>query len=135
MAYTGPMPMSTEETEGFWAAAKKKVFTLHRCGKCGTSYWPASACRKCKNDPFLANMTWEKASGKGKIFSFIVVRRAFHPAFPPPYVYALVKLDEGPLFPCAVEVAPEKAKVGMPVEVRWTELSPEWNVPKFFPAA
>ena len=135
MTYTGPLPSSTEETEGFWKAAKQKVFTLHRCNKCKTSYWPASACRKCQNDPFFTNMTWEKASGKGKIFSFIVVRRPFHPSFPPPYVYALIKLDEGPLFPCAVDVDPEKATVGMPVEVQFVELSPEWNVPRFRPAA
>ncbi len=134
MAYNGPLPMYTEEAEGFWAAAKNKVLALHRCASCGTWYWPASACRKCRNEPFMAKMKWEKASGKGKIFSYVVCRRPFHPAFPPPFVYALVKLDEGPLMPCGVDVAPEKARVGLPVEAYFVELNADWTIPRFRPA-
>lgn len=132
--YKGPLPSVTEESAGFFEAAKKRVFALHRCTTCGTFYWPASACRKCPNGPFMANMRWEPASGRGTIFSFVVGRRAFHPAFPPPFVYALIKLEEGPLMPCAVDVAPQQAKVGMPVKVEFVDLSPDFTVPHFRPA-
>src|ERR1700726_4305281 len=84
MTYSGPMPSVTEETEGFFAAAKQGIFALHRCTHCRTWYWPASACRHCHNEPFLANMRWEAASGRGELFSVVVPRRTFHPAFPAP---------------------------------------------------
>jgi uncharacterized OB-fold protein len=135
MTYNGPMPSVTEETAGFFAAAKQGVFALHRCAKCRAWYWPASACRRCDNEPFLANMHWEPASGKGEIFSVVIPRRTFHPAFPSPFVYALVKLQEGPLMPVGVDVEPEKARIGLPVEAYMVELSPEFSVPRFRPAA
>jgi uncharacterized OB-fold protein len=133
MSYTGPLPSPTEETQGFWDACRDEVFTLHRCAKCGACYFPASACTKCDNDPCLANMKWEKVSGKGKIFSFVVCRRMFHPSFPPPFVYGLIELDEGPLIPCGIDVDPEAAKNGMPVEVYFQTLNDEFKVPRFRP--
>jgi uncharacterized OB-fold protein len=135
MTYNGPLPSPTEETEGFFEAAKKGIFALHRCAHCRRFYWPASACRHCDNDPFLANMRWEAASGKGEIFSLVVPRRTFHPAFPAPFVYALIKLQEGPLMPCGVDVDPDDAYIGLPVEAHFVELSPEFTVPRFHPAA
>ena len=131
MAYAGPLPTPTEETEGFWQAAQQGVFTLHRCTTCGTWYWPASACRKHDNAPFLSNMRWEPASGRGTVFAHVIARRTFHPAFPAPFVYALIKLDEGPLFPCAIDIAPEQVRVGLPVRAEFVTLSPEFKVPRF----
>ena len=132
--YDGPLPSVTEETEGFWRAAREKVFALHRCTGCGAYYWPASACKTCRNEPFLANMKWEPASGKGEIFAHVVCQRTFHPAIPAPFVYGLVKLAEGPLMPCGIDVAPEQARVGLPVEAYFVELTPEFTVPWFRPA-
>lgn len=131
MTYNGPMPSVTEETEGFFEAAKKGIFALHRCRLCHTWYWPASGCRHCHNEPFLANMTWEPASGRGALFSYAIPRRTFHPAFPAPFVYGLVKLEEGPLIPCGIDVAPEDARVGLPLEAYFVALSPEYTVPRF----
>ena len=131
MTYNGPLPSVTEETEGFFEAARNGVFALHRCAHCRTWYWPASACRECPNEPFLANMRWEKASGRGTLFSVVIPRRTFHPAFPAPFVYALVKLDEGPLMPVGVDIPPETAKVGLPVEAYMVKLSEDFTVPRF----
>jgi uncharacterized OB-fold protein len=39
-------------------------------------------------------MTFEPVSGRGTVFSFIVVRQATVPGHEPPYVVALVTLDE-----------------------------------------
>ncbi len=133
MAYDGPMPSVTEETRGFFEAARRKVLALHRCGKCRRWYWPASACTACDNEPFLANMQWEEASGKAEIFAFIVARRTFHPQFQAPFVYGLVKTAEGPLIPCGIDVAPHEARVGLAVEAHFVELTPDYTVPRFRP--
>ncbi len=133
MAYDGPMPSVTEETRGFFEAARRKVLALHRCRKCRRWYWPASACTACDNEPFLANMQWEEASGKGEIFAFIVARRTFHPQFQAPFVYGLVKTAEGQLIPCGIDVAPHEARVGLAVEAHFVELTPDYTVPRFRP--
>ncbi|MDE3113937.1 MAG: OB-fold domain-containing protein, partial [Chloroflexota bacterium] len=48
--------------------------------------------------------------------------------------YALVELDEGPLFGTnIVGIDPHQIKVGMPVEVSYDDITPEWTLPKFKP--
>jgi uncharacterized OB-fold protein len=134
MAYAGPMPSPTEEMAGFWEAAGRGVLALHRCGTCGAWHWPASACRTCRNAPFMSNMSWQPASGKATLFSFVIPRRTFHPAFPAPFVYGMVRCAEGPLMPAPVDVVPEAAKIGMALDVHFTKLSAEFTVPRFRPA-
>jgi uncharacterized OB-fold protein len=40
--------------------------------------------------------TWERASGRGRVFSWTVTHRAVDPAFDPPYAIVVVETDEGP---------------------------------------
>jgi uncharacterized OB-fold protein len=134
MSYAGPMPSITEESEGFFEAARRGVLALHRCSLCGAWYWPASGCRNCRNGPFLSNMSWQPASGRATLFSYTIPRRTFHPAFPAPFVYGLVRTQEGPLIPCGIDVEPDNARIGMPLEVHFVSLSPEYVVPRFRPA-
>ena len=60
--------------------------------------------------------------GRGRVFSFVVYRRTYHPGMPAPYVVALVELDEGPrLISNIVGCEPEEVAIDMPVEVRFEE--------------
>jgi len=44
------------------------------------------------------SVDWKPASGKGTVYSWTIIERIMHPAFDkPPYVIALVRLDEGPI--------------------------------------
>jgi uncharacterized OB-fold protein len=61
---------------------------------------------------------------------------AFHPGFQDrlPYVYALVELDEGPLFGTnIVGCDPKDVYVGMPVEIAYEDITPEYTLPMFRP--
>lgn len=40
--------------------------------------------------------TWERVSGRGKVFTWTVTHRAVDPAFEPPYAVVIVELAEGP---------------------------------------
>lgn len=76
-------------------------------------------------------------SGRGRVHSFIVFHRVYHPAFAgeAPYVVALVELDEGPrLISNIIDVEPHRIRCGMHVVVKFEDLSPEISVPKFSPA-
>jgi uncharacterized OB-fold protein len=77
-------------------------------------------------------MEWAPASGRGRVFAFNIHRFAFSPAFADelPYVYALVELEEGPMYGTnVVDCAPEDVYVGMPVEVVYQDVEPETGAP------
>ena len=68
---------------------------MPRCDDC-KRYWfpPSLLCPRCNS----ANWTWTKTSGRGRVFSYVVYHRVYHPAFAQevPYAVAVVELDEGP---------------------------------------
>jgi uncharacterized OB-fold protein len=129
-----PKPNITESIRPFWDGVAEKKFLLMRCQTCSAWYWPAAYCRFHENKPFYGNMRWEEASGRGKVFAFNIHRRPMHPAFEVPYVYALIELDEGPMFGTnIVDCAPEDVKIGMPVEITFREFEETGVLPQFRP--
>ncbi len=136
MQYTKPTPSLDPEIAPFWEAIKKHEFKLMRCKKCGAWYFPAAYCRFHENEPLFGNMEWTNASGKGKVFAFNITHRVLHPTFADdiPYVFALIELDEGPMFGSnIIGCAPEAVKIGMPVEVVYEDVTDEFAIPKFKP--
>ena len=100
MSASYPKPAIDEDNKPFWDAVQNRRFVLMQCRECGTWYWPAAYCRNHANQPFYGSLEWREASGRGKVFSYNVHHRAFDPAFKSdlPYVYALIELEEGPMF-------------------------------------
>lgn len=136
--WTKPWPNIDLDSQLFWDGLREHRFMLFRCKTCGAWYWPKAFCRNHDNEPFMANLDWQEASGRGKIFAFNVHYWAFHPGFKDevPYAYALVELDEGPLISSTmVDVDPADVRVGMPVQVVYEDHPNEgFTIPKFKPA-
>ncbi len=131
-----PLPSLDQDIWPFWQGLKRHEFLLYRCKVCGDWYWPVACCRNHANEPFFGNMEWTKASGKGKVFAFNIHYRAMDPRFEDdiPFVYALIELDEGPMFGSnIIGCEPEKVKIGMPVEVVFEDITEEFTLPKFKP--
>jgi len=77
-----------------------------------------------------------RAGGTGTVYSFVVVRRAFHPAWEGdvPYVVAIVELEEGPhIMTNVTDVDPDLVAIGMPVQVWFEQASDGIALPKFRP--
>ncbi|MCZ7526401.1 MAG: OB-fold domain-containing protein [Acidimicrobiia bacterium] len=91
-----PLPDVTDErTAGFFEAAARGELAIPRCDGCGRLCWyPEADCPACGGDAF----TWAATSGRGRLYSWAVVRRPFLPAFEAmvPFVSALVALDDDP---------------------------------------
>lgn len=120
MAYSKPFPNIDYEIKPFWDGVREHKFLLFRCKTCGAWYWPAAYCRFHPNKPLMGEMEWQPASGRGKVFSFVIHYRALEPAFADdvPYVFALIELDEGPMFGTnIVECKPEEVRIGDAVEI------------------
>ncbi len=127
-----PLPVADQDTKPFWEYTRKHELRVQKCQGCGKLFYPVSTiCPHCLH----MGADWAKLSGKGTVYSFIIARRPYHPAIPVPYVVAIIALEEGiRMLSNVVECKPEDVKVGMPVEVVFEDLSPEFSLPKFKPA-
>jgi hypothetical protein len=75
-------------------------------------------------------------SGRGEVFSFTIMHRAYHPAFKTPYTLAVIELKEGvKVTSNVIDIEPSKVKCGMLVEAVFEKLSDEVTLPKFRPAS
>jgi uncharacterized protein len=129
------IPVPTVDTQAFWDGCLREELLLQRCGSCGAFRHPPSPiCPICLADA----ATWERASGRGTIYTYTIVHRAMGRGWEPmiPYVLAVVQLDEGVQFMTnIVNVEPENVRIGMPVEVTFAELDGTTKLPLFAPAA
>jgi len=74
-------------------------------------------------------------SGRGKVYSYTVVRRASSRAFADaPYVLAIIELAEGPRMTSNLVAPPEQVRVEMPVQVFFDDVTPDCTLVKFKPA-
>ena len=127
-----PRPGRSRDNDFFWEGVEARELRIQRCAGCGKlRHPPGPMCPSCHS------LEWDfvRASGRGRLFSYVV---AHHPPIPPfeyPNLIALVELEEGTrLVSNLVGVAPGKAAIGMPVEVTFTQVDPELVLPLFRPA-
>lgn len=126
-----PLPQIIPETKEFWEGCRGRELLIQRCRVCGTfRYYPRIMCPNCGS----WDTEWVKVSGKGKVYSWGVTYRAFHPGFAGdiPYASVIVELDEGVrLTTNIVDVTPEGLYIGMPVEVIFEDVTNEITLPMF----
>jgi hypothetical protein len=131
-AASAPLPEISERMKPFWAAAAERRLVLPRCPRCGTLHFPAvDICSRCLTD---APAEWIEASGRGVVFSFVVMHQVYHPAFTDQVPYAVVdiQLEEGPrMISRLVDVKLTDIHVGMPVQVTFVFMSDAIHVPMF----
>jgi uncharacterized OB-fold protein len=121
-----PLPDTTwEPTAEFWAGAARHELRIPHCERCGRACWyPRERCRYCDGTRF----TWRTMSGRGTLFSWVVVTHAFLPHFGDlvPFVPGLVALDEDPAVRVAtrvVDVDPDALDFELPLQVTFRPIS------------
>jgi uncharacterized OB-fold protein len=128
-----PLPVISEDTQPYWEGTRAGELRAQRCRACRHLRFPPSIlCPKCLGE----ETDWERLSGRGTIYTFIVIHRPVHPAFldDAPYNVAIVELDEGiRTHTNIVECANEDLHVGMPVEVVFEKINDNVTLPKFRP--
>lgn len=129
-----PSPAVSSVERPFWDATRDGKLILQKCVDCNKFiFYPRIYCPHCHS----AALTWEKASGKGKIYTYTVVNSNSHSAFlgDIPFVIAIIKLDEGvQMLSNVIGCRPEEVTCDMPVEVFFEKLNAEFTLPKFKPA-
>lgn len=126
-----PLPGVSDFNRAFWEGTKKHELRLQRCNSCGELWAPnGPVCPHC----FSEDYSWEALSGRGKIATWVVFHKLYHPAFRDdvPYNVAFVELDEGPrIISNIVGAANEALSLGAPVEVVFEDVNAEISLPKF----
>lgn len=132
---TKPVPRVSTWTAEFWKGCREGKLLIQRCRSCGKNiFYPRMCCIDC----FSEDLEWVESSGKGRVYSYTIVRNNAPSAFleDMPFVIAIVKLDEGvQMCTNIVGCAPEEVYCEMPVEVTFEKLNDEFTLPKFKPAA
>ncbi|RMF92537.1 MAG: Zn-ribbon domain-containing OB-fold protein [Nitrospinota bacterium] len=130
-----PKPI-TPEVKPFWDGLKEHKLMLPKCDDCGKPFfYPRILCPFCHS----RRISWIQASGKGKLHAFEIAYQSFNPEFkiPPPYILAMIELEEGPrLMSNLINIEPDPAVIrcDMPVEVVFEKLTDEITLPLFQPA-
>ena len=130
-----PVPYPSPETQPFWDGCKRHELTLPYCTKCAAFFfYPRQFCPKC----FSWEIEWRQASGRATLYTYAIQYRPQAPGFQPPYVTAIVQLEEGPRMMTnlvGIDPDPEQIRCDMPLEVVFEDISDEISLPKFRPAA
>jgi uncharacterized OB-fold protein len=128
-----PLPAISDFNRPFWEGTRLGEFRLQHCKGCGKVWAPnGPVCPHC----FSEDYRWEKMSGKGKIATWVVFHKLYHPSFARelPYNVAFVELDEGPrVIANVVGISNDELKIGMPVQAVFDKVNDEVTIPRFRP--
>lgn len=124
-----PSPQPTQLSRPFWDACRDERLVVQRCSSCQQCFFiPSAFCPACLSTAY----EWIESAGLGRIVTFTVVWRPPTPAFDPPYVVAIVHLDEGyDMFSNVVGTAPDQVTIGDRVRVRFSAASADVTLPFF----
>ena len=130
-----PLPQPTLASAEFWSAGADGVLRVLRCADCGAyTHPPLPRCRSCRGD----RVTMSPVSGRGVVAGFTVNHQQWLADFPPPYVIAVVALEEDDGVRLTTNIVgcpqtPEALVLDMPVEVTFHTFG-EIALPLFQPA-
>jgi uncharacterized OB-fold protein len=129
-----PVPVVRRTDAAFWRGGGTGALLITRCQACRT--WlhpPTPACRHCLSTAVEP----EPVSGRGRVRTFTVNHQPWFPALPPPYVIAIVELDEQPglqFLTRLVGCSPDDVHTGLRVRVSF-EPHGDVFLPLFTPAS
>ncbi|HLF76790.1 MAG TPA: Zn-ribbon domain-containing OB-fold protein [Dehalococcoidia bacterium] len=133
MTYEKPRPDLEGPGAPYWQAAREHKLVCQKCSECGTYLFPPTAiCENC----LFSRLEWVKLSGKGTVWSFIIMHQKYYNSFADdlPYNIAVVRSAEGPKFLTnLVGIENEDIKVEMPVEVYFDDVAEDLTLPKWKP--
>ena len=126
-----PRPGVTLDNEFFWNGLKEEKLLIQQCAGCGHMQAPPDPmCPKCQG------LEWRhvEASGKGTLYSYVVMHYPPVPPFEYPNPIGLVELEEGVrMVTNLVDVAREDIEIGMPLEVTFKKIDDDLTLHQWRP--
>jgi len=128
-----PRPALTHDNAFWFEGARAHKLLIQRCASCGTlRHPPLPACATCQS------LEWDtlEASGRGVLYSFVVVHFPQLAAFDYPLPVGLVELDEGTRVVANIDgFAPGELKIGQALRATFVDYDDELSLPVFVAAS
>ncbi|HYF20194.1 MAG TPA: OB-fold domain-containing protein [Ramlibacter sp.] len=124
-----PAPVMGLYEKPMWDAIAQRRMALQKCSHCGAlRYPPGPACPECLS----LEHEWVEPAGGGEILSWVIFRRGYLPAYPPPYNVIAVRLDEGPILVSNLEgPEPQGSWIGRRVQLCYATMPDGVVLPRF----
>ena len=127
------LPQVTPENEHFWRGGAEGELCFLRCASC--RYYvhpPAPVCPECLSRDLVP----EAVSGRAVVHTYTVNHQPWIPGFEPPYLVAIVELEEQTglrLTTNVVQCEPADVSIGMRVKVVFEDVGEGVFLPLFEP--
>jgi uncharacterized OB-fold protein len=126
-----PLPQPTRDNAAFYEAARRGELVFQRCTACHRfRHYPRPLCPNCLSHDF----TWQRSTGRGRIWTWTIVRGPTLPAFESqlPYNVVDVVMEEGVhVVSQLLDCPPEDITADMRVEAVFIQLTDEISLVKF----
>lgn len=127
-----PLPALDPGNSAFWTGGRLSQLPITRCHACQRWFRPpVPVCRFCLS----IDVAPEPCSGRGRVLTYTVNRHQWLPGLRPPYVIAVIGLDDDPdlrITTRLADVDPAAVEIDMRVRVRFTQAADVW-IPLFGP--
>lgn len=124
-----PPPGISDDTRFFWDGVREGKLLIQRCKACGSlRHPPGPVCPSCHS------FEWDtlQSSGRGTVYSFVVMHYPEVPPFDHPNPIGLIELEEGTrLVAQLVGVKPAEVQIGQAVEVVFNTFDGDLVLPQF----
>ena len=127
-----PRPAITHDNAFWFEGARHHELRIQRCRACGTlRHPPLPACGAC------GSLDWDTvaASGRGTLYSYVVVHYPQVPSFEYPLPIGLIELEEGTRVVADLGIDPDDLTVGMALRAQFVDYDDELSLPVFVRAA
>lgn len=122
-------PALGHDNDWWWQRLEQGELVIQRCSACGAlRHPPRPMCGECQSTE------WESivSSGRGSIYSFVVIHYPEVPGYTYPLIVAVVDMEEGTRFVSnVVDIDPEDVEIGMAVQASVELVDDEMKLPVF----
>jgi uncharacterized OB-fold protein len=127
-----PRPAITQDNAFWFEGARAHTLLIQHCTSCGTlRHPPLPACAVC------GSLEWDtvQSTGRGTLFSYVVVHYPQVPSFEYPLPIGLIELEEGTRLVANLErVDRDAIEIGMALQAEFVDFDEELSLPVFVPA-
>jgi uncharacterized OB-fold protein len=127
-----PRPAITQDNAFWFEGTREHRLLIQHCTSCGTlRHPPLPGCGVC------GSLDWDtvESSGRGTVYSYVVVHYPQVPSFEYPLPIGLIELEEGTRLVANLgSVELDAIAIGMAVQAEFVDYDEELSLPVFVPA-
>jgi len=128
------LPQVTPENEHYWQGGAEGELRFLCCDGCRHYvHPPVPLCPECLS----RDLSPRAVSGRAVVHTFTVNHQPWIPGFDPPYVVAIVSIEEQPSLRLTTNIVGceiDEVHIGMPVRVTFEDIGDDVFLPLFEPA-